>query len=71
MEFKPDMEHIKTLVLITSQQHFLIAHASQIIVRQSYPESYPFENNPKKDLKTNLVEICTDSIFGEKTTLSN
>ena len=70
MELNLIWNYIKTLVLIT-QQHFLIAPCfSNYCLRQSYPESYPFENNPKTgSFKTNLVEICTDSIFGEKTTL--
>jgi len=39
-------------------------------LRQSYPEEYPFVNNPKTGHhKTNLLEICKDSFFSEKTTL--
>ena len=43
---------------------------SNYCLRQSYPEVYPFENNPKTgSFKTNLAKICTNSFFGEKTTL--
>ena len=39
-------------------------------LRQSYPESYPSENNPKTgSFKTNLKKICESSFFGDKTTL--
>ena len=43
---------------------------SNYCLRQSYPESYPFENNPKTGHSIdNLPDICTDSFFGDKTTL--
>ena len=38
-------------------------------LRQSYPESYPFENNPKTgSSKVNLQKVCENSFFGGKTT---
>ena len=43
---------------------------SNYCLRQSYPEVYPFENNPKTgSFKTNMAKICPDSSFGDKTTL--
>ena len=42
------MDLFKDPELIISQLHFLIVLVGQIIVlRQSYPENYPYENNPK------------------------
>ena len=43
---------------------------SNYCLRQSYPESYPFENNPKKG--NNLVDLpkkCKNSYLGGNTTL--
>ncbi len=38
--------------------------------RQSYPQNYPFENNPKQgSSQTELPEICSNNFFGGKTTL--
>ena len=38
--------------------------------RQSYPEKYPFENNPKTgSFKTDLNKLCPNSFFGDKTSL--
>ena len=39
-------------------------------LRQSYPETYPFENVPKSgSYKTDLVEICENNFFGGPTSL--
>ena len=39
-------------------------------LRQSYPETFPFENNPKTgSFQTDLEEKCADSFFGGKTSL--
>ena len=71
MEFKPDMQLYKD----PSSDHFVTTFSnspclSNYCLRQSYPEIYPFENNPKTgSFKTNLGKICTDLSFGEKTTL--
>ena len=71
MEFKPDMQLYKD----PSSDHFTTTFSnspcwSNYCLRQSYPEVYPFENNPKTgSFKTNMAKICTDSFFGEKTTL--
>ncbi|MFL2616345.1 MAG: hypothetical protein ACJ0P0_01905 [Flavobacteriaceae bacterium] len=71
MEFKPDMQLYKD----PSSDYFATTFSnspcwSNYCLRQSYPEVYPFENNPKTgSFKTNMAKICTDSFFGEKTTL--
>ena len=71
MEFKPDMQLYKD----PSSDNFTTTFSnspcwSNYCLRQSYPEVYPFENNPKTgSFKTNMAKICTDSIFGDKTTL--
>ena len=48
MEFKPDMQLYKD----PSSDHFTTTFSnspcfSNYCLRQSYPKSYPFENNPK------------------------
>ena len=71
MEFNPDMK----LYSDYSLDHFTTTFSnsqcfSNYCLRQSYPESYPFENNPKTgSFKTNLKKICESSFFGDKTTL--
>ena len=71
MEFKPDMQLYKD----PSSDNFTTTFSnspcwSNYCLRQSYPENYPFENNPKTGFfKTNLPEKCPDSFFGGKTTL--
>ncbi len=71
MEFKPDMQLYKD----PSSDHFITTFSnspcwSNYCLRQSYPEVFPFENNPKTgSFKTNMAKICADSSFGEKTTL--
>ena len=71
MEFKPDMDLHKD----PSSDNFTTTFSnspcwSNYCLRQSYPEYYPFENNPKTgSFKTNMVEICSGSFFGGKTTL--
>ena len=71
MEFKPDMQLYKD----PSSDNFTTTFSnspcySNYCLRQSYPEVYPFENNPMTgSYKTNMAKICTDSFFGYKTTL--
>ena len=71
MEFKPDMNLFKD----PSSDNFTTTFSnspcwSNYCLRQSYPESYPFENNPKTgSFKTDLSEICPLSFFGGKSTL--
>ena len=71
IEFNPDMRLFKD----PSADKFITTFSNSpcwpnYCLRQSYPEPYPFENNPKTGhFKTNLSEICTNSFFGGKTTL--
>lgn len=71
MEFKPDMDLYKD----PSSDNFTTTFSnspcwSNYCLRQSYPEVYPFENNPKTgSFKTNLDKLCPTSFFGGKTTL--
>ena len=71
MEFKPDMQLYKD----PRSDNFTTTFSnspcwSNYCLRQSYPEVYPFENNPKTgSFKTNMAKICIDSFFGDKTTL--
>ena len=71
IELDPDMDLIKD----TSNDRFVTTFSnspcfSNYCLRQSYPENYPFQNNPKTG--NNLVglpKICSDSPFGGETTL--
>ena len=71
IEFKPDMDLYKD----PSSDNFTTTFSnspcwSNYCLRQSYPESYPFENNPKTGIfKENLPKLCKESFFGGKTSL--
>ena len=71
MELDPDMDLIKD----TSNDRFVTTFSnspcfSNYCLRQSYPEKYPFENNPKTgNSKVDLPQICTNSFFGSNSTL--
>ena len=71
MEFKPDMSLFKD----PSSNNFITTFSNSscwpnYCLRQSYPESYPFENNPKTgNYVSDLDEVCTSNFFGDKTTL--
>ena len=71
MEFKPDMALHKD----SENDRFITTFSnspcwSNYCLRQSYPQPYPFENNPRKgNDKTDLPEICENNFFGGKTTL--
>ena len=71
MEFKPDMNAYKD----SENDRFITTFSNSpcwpnYCLRQSYPQPYPFENNPKKGYdKTNLPEVCNSNFFGGKTTL--
>ena len=73
MELDPNMELIKD----TSIDRFVTTFSnspcfSNYCLRQSYPESYPFENNPKTgSFLDNLPELksCKASVYGGDTTL--
>ena len=71
LEFNPDMDLFKD----PSSDRFVTTFSnspcwSNYCLRQSYPETYPFLNNPKTgSYKVDLIEICANSFFGGKTTL--
>ncbi len=71
IEFNPDMDLFKD----PSSDRFVTTFSNSpcwpnYCLRQSYPEIYPFENNPKTgSYKVDLMETCPGSFFGGKTTL--
>ena len=71
MELDPDMDLIKD----SSVDKFVTTFSnspcfSNYCLRQSYPENYPFENNPKTgNSKVDLPKICKNSFFGGNSTL--
>jgi len=71
MEFNPDMDLFKD----PSSNNFTTTFSNSpcwpnYCLRQSYPESFPFENNPKTgSFKIDLDEKCQNSFFGGSTTL--
>ena len=71
MELNPNMELIKD----SSNDRFVTTFSnspcfSNYCLRQSYPENYPFENNPKSGHSSvELPKICKNSFFGGDTTL--
>ena len=71
MEFKPDMDLHKD----SSSDKFVTTFSNSpcwpnYCLRQSYPQPYPYENNPKTgNDKTNLSKICNQNFFGGKSTL--
>ena len=71
LEFNPDMDLFKD----PSSERFATTFSnspcwSNYCLKQSYPETYPFLNNPKTgSYKVDLIEICSNSFFGGKTTL--
>ena len=70
MELDPEMDLIKD----TSSDRFVTTFSnspcfSNYCLRQSYPENYPFENNPKMGYNTiNLPKVCENVDFGGDTT---
>ena len=71
MEFKPDMSLHKD----PSSDNFTTTFSNSqcwpnYCLRQSYPENYPFENNPKTGaFKVDLEDKCPNSFFGGKTSM--
>ena len=73
MELDPDMDLIKD----TSSDRFVTTFSNSpcfgnYCLRQSYPENYPYENNPKTgSFLNNLSELksCKASVYGGDTTL--
>lgn len=71
MEYKPDMDLFKNSDL----DKFITTFSNSpcwpnYCLRQSYPESFPFENNPKTgSFKTNLAPKCSNNFFSGPSTL--
>ena len=71
MEFNPDMDLFKN----PSTSSFITTFSNSpcwpdYCLRQSFPESFPFENNPKLgSFKVDLPSKCSDNFFGGPTTL--
>lgn len=71
MEFNPDMDLFKD----PSSNNFTTTFSNSpcwpnYCLRQSYPEIFPFENNPKTgSFKTDLDKICLNNFFGGNTSL--
>ena len=71
MEFKPDMSLHKDPYSENFTTTFSNSPCwSNYCLKQSYPEKYPFDNNPKTgSFKKDLLDICPNSSFGDKTSL--
>ena len=71
IELKPDMELHKDPFTANFTTTFSNSPCyPNYCLKQSYPENYPFDNIPKKgSYKVDLIETCTNSFFGGKTTL--
>lgn len=71
MELDPNMDLIKD----PTNDRFVTTFSnspcfSNYCLRQSYPENYPFENNPKTgSSSTELPKKCANSFYGGQTTL--
>ena len=71
MEYKPNMQ----LYSNSSDDKFVTTFSNSpcftnYCLRQSYPGSYPDENNPKTgSFRTEMPKKCTNSFFGGKTSL--
>ncbi|MAR78124.1 MAG: hypothetical protein CMD43_04175 [Gammaproteobacteria bacterium] len=71
IEFKPDMDLFKD----PSSEKFVTTFSnspcwSNYCLRQSYPNNYPYENNPKTgSFKVDLERVCLNNFFGGNTTL--
>jgi len=71
MEFNPDMDLFKD----PSTERFVTTFSNSpcwpnYCLRQSFPEPYPFENNPKTGMfQTDLSPKCKNNFFGGPTTL--
>ena len=71
MEYKPDMDLFKD----PEFDKFITTFSNSTCwpnycLRQSYPEPYPFDNNPKTgSFKTDLDSFCQNNFFGGPTSL--
>ena len=71
LELKPEMDLYKDNYIDKFTTTFSNSPCwSNYCLKQSYPEQYPFDNNPKTGVfKENLQQICENNFFGEKTSL--
>ena len=71
IEFKPDMNLFSNAESNIFQTTFSNSPCwPNYCLRQSYPKSYPFENNPKAgSFETGLKRKCENNFFGGSTTL--
>tara|TARA_Y100000768_G_scaffold375932_1_gene347336 strand:+ start:3752 stop:4471 length:720 start_codon:yes stop_codon:yes gene_type:complete len=71
IEINPDMDLFKDSYADTFITTFSNSPCfTNYCLRQSYPESYPFENNPTKgSFSTNLEKMCKNNFFGGPTSL--
>tara|TARA_B100001175_G_scaffold239474_1_gene205747 strand:- start:4136 stop:4822 length:687 start_codon:yes stop_codon:yes gene_type:complete len=71
LEYKPAMDLFKGSELDKFETTFSNSPCwPNYCLRQSYPENFPYENNPKTgSFKTNLAKICQNNFFGGKTSL--
>ena len=71
MEYRPDMDLFKD----NSVDKFVTTFSNSpcfpnYCLRQSYPENYPYENNPKKgSYMTDLDRKCYNNFFGGSTSM--
>ena len=70
MELRPEMENYQDIDFQRFETTFSNSVCNPIYcLRQSYPNNYPFENNPKTGSdKTNLVENCITPEWNNKKT---
>ena len=71
LEFKPDMDLYRDPDHDIWKTTFSNSPCwPNYCLRQSYPETYPFENNPMTgSIKNNLPKTCNNSFFGGETSL--
>ena len=71
MELRPEMANFQSLDFQRFETSFSNSPCwPNYCLRQSYPNTFPFLNNPKAgSSKVNLIENCKDSYFGGETTL--
>ena len=71
LEYRPNMDLFKDPAVDKFITTFSNSPCfSNYCLRQSYPESYPFEKNPKTgSFKTNLPQKCDNNFFSGPTTL--
>ena len=71
LEYKPEMDLFKDQEFDKFETTFSNSPCwPNYCLRQSYPEIYPFENNPTKGaFKTNLEEKCPSNFFGGTSSL--